>query len=52
MGNCTGYCTGCREEQRYDNNQVRGSIKDKDRMVAEGFQERYSQHEVDPKLLL
>ena len=43
MGNCTSYCSGaCKEEQRYDNSQVRGSIKDKDRMIAEGFQERYS----------
>ena len=30
MGNCTGYCTSCKEDQRYDNSQVRNSIKEKD----------------------
>ncbi len=44
MGNCTGYCTGCREDgQRFDNNQVRGSYRDKDYILEHGFGgERYS----------
>ena len=38
MGNCTGYCTGCKEDgQRYDNNQVRGSIRDKEIICNEDF---------------
>jgi hypothetical protein len=44
MGNCTGYCTGCKEDgQRYDNNQVRNSYKEKDMIIGESFGgERYS----------
>jgi hypothetical protein len=45
MGNCAGYCTGCKEDStaRYDNNQVRNSYKEKDMIVnAEFGGERYS----------
>ena len=50
MGNCTGYCTGCKDGdatisnntgtvtgQRYDNNQVRNSYFEKNAMLKEGF---------------
>ena len=48
MGNCTGYCTGCKEgdgviggtggvNQRFDNNQVRNSYNKNDAMLKEGF---------------
>lgn len=42
MGNCTGYCTGCKEDGttaagRYDANQVRNSYKEKDMILSEGF---------------
>lgn len=42
MGNCTGYCTGCKEDgtttgARYDANQVRNSYKEKDMIINEGF---------------
>jgi hypothetical protein len=47
MGNCTGYCTGCKDGGepfnggatggRYDNNQVRNSYNAKDAMMREGF---------------
>ena len=47
MGNCTGYCTGCKDGdafvvggttgQRYDNNQVRYSYNQKDAMLKKGF---------------
>ena len=43
MGNCTGYCNGCREDgQRFDNNQIRSSVKDNNLMLSDGFAERYS----------
>jgi len=51
MGNCTGYCTGCKDgeaitgsggitsngQQRYDNNQVRQSYSQANAMMREGF---------------
>ena len=38
MGNCTGYCTGCKDDgQRYDNNQIRSSYKEKDNLLNEDF---------------
>ena len=47
MGNCTGYCTGCNEDgQKYDHNQIRDSVKNKDLMLNEGFAERYSNYEL------
>lgn len=45
MGNCTGYCTGCKEDglTRFDNNQVKNSYKDGDYINGDGFGgERYS----------
>lgn len=51
MGNCTGYCTSCKEEQRYDNSQVRNSIKEKDIILNEDFVHRYSQNEINPQNL-
>jgi len=51
MGNCTGYCTGCKDGEatiggsvtggqgasRYDNNAVRNSYNKNDAMLKEGF---------------
>ena len=46
MGNCTGYCTGCKEGEgimggilnaRLDNQQVRNSYNYKEEMIKEGF---------------
>lgn len=50
MGNCTGYCTGCKDgdtitggnatgvgANRYDNNAVRNSYNKNDAMLKEGF---------------
>ena len=49
MGNCTGYCTGCKDGEtitgsggviggtRYDNAQVRQSYSQANQMMREGF---------------
>lgn len=52
MGNCTGYCTGCKDGEaitgsgsvtggatasRYDNNAVRNSYNKNESMLREGF---------------
>jgi hypothetical protein len=44
MGNCTGYCTACQPDGagKYDNNQVRNSIRDKDMLLNEGFGDQHS----------
>jgi hypothetical protein len=38
MGNCTGVCNGCNEQDtKFDVNQIRNSIKDNDNMSNERF---------------
>jgi hypothetical protein len=38
MGNCAGYCGGCNENgTRFDANQIRNSIQEKDFIVNEDF---------------
>ena len=34
MGNCTGYCSGCKDDSEQDKQQVRNSYYEKDLVLA------------------
>lgn len=46
MGNCAGYCTGCKDDtHKQDANQIRYSMKEKDIILSQGFEGKYGQNE-------